>query len=403
MGIAAPPQVSDGFLVTVERFGEAREGVIVHIMEGEKIWRIGRTNEEGWIRTGPLEVGKWRLTASIGSETITIEAESLRGLETKVSLDKWENDVLNVCVNSRKGPVVNAWVQGSYENGSVFQSHTEQDGCTGLPPSDSTVEIKIEHESFPVQELKIDPRIEGFETEVFLSRVPLSPSLATTLHEIQRQGGLQVLVLFDYSSSMKPFVSGAKASVRDVMVVLETLVPGVEMGMRGFSRTMDSNFVPLVRLSDPSRFSQVLSYVSGLQASGGGDEPLDLALEWAGSPQRGWNEDAQKVVILFGDEPLKGGNWHDLRLSFEKGKGIRGGASISIHAMGKRKESARQFELLTSHYGGAYRDLPPDIASKYGTLALLRSIVGFSVGPEHQREIDALLVPENMDLFWEGH
>ena len=117
-----------------------------------------------------------------------------------------------------------------------------------------------------------------------------------------RTDGLDVVFVFDSTSSMADVIGEAKRNIVWMISLLQTLVPRFRLGIATY-RDYGDRYV--VRAEDLTRGRyRLMTYLDTVEAGGGGDiEEAVLAGLESCTKSMPWQDDAKKVIILIGDAP----------------------------------------------------------------------------------------------------
>ena len=110
----------------------------------------------------------------------------------------------------------------------------------------------------------------------------------------------------DTTGSMGPELADLQANLVGIIRVLSRLASSLRIGFVAFKDRGDAYLTrvyPLERMND-AHVDELLNFVRGLRAQGGGDdpEPVDEALKAALAMP--WRADAQGRIIVIGDAPV---------------------------------------------------------------------------------------------------
>jgi hypothetical protein len=120
--------------------------------------------------------------------------------------------------------------------------------------------------------------------------------------QVLREGGLDVVFVFDSTSSMAEFLRHVKIKIINLIATFKKLVPTARIGMVTY-RDVGSDFVTRVhRLTHGTRSLQ--NFLQEIEPSGGGDreEAVDEALRVA-IEELNWGGKSKKIILLIGDAP----------------------------------------------------------------------------------------------------
>jgi von Willebrand factor type A domain-containing protein len=135
-----------------------------------------------------------------------------------------------------------------------------------------------------------------------------------------RRNGLDIVLCFDSTGSMSGEIDQVKRQIERIGTTLVTLVPKARISIVTY-RDQGDDFVakgmPLT-----GNIQDVKSYLSRIEAGGGGDQPeaVDEGLRWS-SRQNQFRPAARKVILVFGDAPPHEEN---LKKCLELAAGFRG-------------------------------------------------------------------------------
>jgi hypothetical protein len=118
---------------------------------------------------------------------------------------------------------------------------------------------------------------------------------------------LDLVFVMDTTGSMGPELADLRANLVGIIRVLSRLASSLRIGFVAFKDRGDAYVTrayPLQRMND-AHVDELLNFVSGLRAQGGGDDPeaVDEALEAALAMP--WRADAQGRIIVIGDAPVR--------------------------------------------------------------------------------------------------
>ncbi|MEL0083142.1 MAG: vWA domain-containing protein, partial [Gammaproteobacteria bacterium] len=122
--------------------------------------------------------------------------------------------------------------------------------------------------------------------------------------QVLREGGLDVVFVFDSTHSMASFILEVKAKIEHLARAFKTIVPTSRIGLVAYQDDdAESRFVTRIQ---PLTYGTVSlqGFLTDIEAWGGTDieEAVDVALETA-VEQMHWAEKSKKFILLIGDAP----------------------------------------------------------------------------------------------------
>jgi Mg-chelatase subunit ChlD len=117
-----------------------------------------------------------------------------------------------------------------------------------------------------------------------------------------RRNGLDIVLVFDSTSSMSGEINQVKAQIYRIGTALVRLVPGTRISLCTYRDTGDAYLVLGTPLTDD--LSTIETFLRRISAGGGGDteEAVQEGLQWAVG-NNDFRPGARKVILLFGDAP----------------------------------------------------------------------------------------------------
>ncbi len=187
-----------------------------------------------------------------------------------------------------------------------------------------------------------------------------------------RSEGLDVVFLFDSTSSMSDILATAKENISWMITVLHALVPGFRLGIATY-RDYGDEFVVQGQDLSVGRY-RLMTYLDTIRAVGGGDpeEAVLAGLRYCEDME--WKPGAQRVVVLIGDAPPHRREARDAtavaRQIHRAGGTVH--AVVTFDPKGKRTdpldaEAVRTFKDIARSGGGTFaslartRDLVPEL------------------------------------------
>jgi hypothetical protein len=173
---------------------------------------------------------------------------------------------------------------------------------------------------------------------------------------------LDLVFDMDTTGSMRSELADLQANLVGIIRVLSRLASSLRVGFVAFKDRGDAYLTreyPLQRMND-AHIDELLSFVKGLRAGGGGDdpEPVDEALEAALAMP--WRADAQGRIIVIGDAPVHP-HRHRQTLAFAEqfrrsSAGAQAPRSVSAIYTGDSLALRSFFEQLATAGGGDLSD-----------------------------------------------
>jgi len=114
--------------------------------------------------------------------------------------------------------------------------------------------------------------------------------------------GLDIVIVFDSSGSMQGEIDQVKSRIQRIGNALRGMIKKTRIGICTYRDVGDEYVVKGLPLTD--QIGEVVTYLSRINAKGGGDKPeaVDRGLGWAIQNNR-FRRSARKVILLFGDAP----------------------------------------------------------------------------------------------------
>ncbi len=120
--------------------------------------------------------------------------------------------------------------------------------------------------------------------------------------QMLREGGLDIVFVFDSTSSMAEFLRQVKFKITNLVAAFKKLVPTARIGLVTY-RDVDADFVTKVH---PLTYGtkSLKAFLQEIDPEGGGDreEAVDEALRVA-IDELNWKEKSKKIILLIGDAP----------------------------------------------------------------------------------------------------
>ena len=117
-----------------------------------------------------------------------------------------------------------------------------------------------------------------------------------------RRNGLDIVITFDSTGSMGGEISEVKEQIKRIGGTLLKLVPKARISICTYRDSGDAFVAEGLPLT--SDIAEIDSYLAGISADGGGDEPeaVQEGLRWAVDKNQ-FRSGARKMLLLFGDAP----------------------------------------------------------------------------------------------------
>jgi len=120
--------------------------------------------------------------------------------------------------------------------------------------------------------------------------------------KILREGGLDIVFVFDSTSSMASFLTQVKFKIANLIATFKKLVPTSRIGLVTYRDVGDDFVTKKHPLTHGNQSLQ--AFLSGIDPVGGGDweeavgEALRVAIE-----ELNWKKKSKKIILLIGDAP----------------------------------------------------------------------------------------------------
>ncbi len=147
--------------------------------------------------------------------------------------------------------------------------------------------------------------------------------------QIMRRQGLDIVFVFDSTSSMGDFINHVKAEISNLVYTLKKLVPAARIGMVTYRDFGESFVTQALRLTYGTR--ALHGFLEDLDPKGGGDyeESVDEGLRVA-IDELNWKKDSVKVILLIGDAPPHKGDIKKCSRLIRKFRKIMGGTLSTL-------------------------------------------------------------------------
>ncbi|GEM_PF-640924 len=166
--------------------------------------------------------------------------------------------------------------------------------------------------------------------------------------EVLREGGLDVVFVFDSTHSMASFIIEVKQKIENLSSAFKTIVPTSRIGLVAYQDDdAESRFITRMQ---PLTYGTVSlqGFLSEMEAWGGTDleEAVDLGLKVA-VEEMAWNEKSKKFILLIGDAPPHAEDMPDTLALVEKFRTRMGGkvAVIDTRPVGVAKRALAELHL----------------------------------------------------------
>jgi Mg-chelatase subunit ChlD len=117
-----------------------------------------------------------------------------------------------------------------------------------------------------------------------------------------RKIGLDVVFIFDATSSMAQFLRQVKIKIANLVMSFKTLVPATRIGLVAYRDRGDDFVTKSYPLTHKTQ--QLQQFLNGLDPVGGGDreEAMDEGLRVAVN-EFNWDKNSKKIILIIGDAP----------------------------------------------------------------------------------------------------
>jgi DNA-directed RNA polymerase subunit RPC12/RpoP len=119
-----------------------------------------------------------------------------------------------------------------------------------------------------------------------------------------RRDGLDIVIVFDSTSSMGGEIDEVKSQIERIGGVLVKLIPKTRISICTYRDDSERDDYAVKGLPLTSDVDEIRKYLSGISANGGGDIPeaVEAGLQWA-VENNDFRQGSRKVILLFGDAP----------------------------------------------------------------------------------------------------
>ncbi len=173
--------------------------------------------------------------------------------------------------------------------------------------------------------------------------------------QVLREGGLDVVFVFDATASMSSFLKAVKRKIESLALAFKKLVPTCRIGLVAYrDNDEEAEFVTRVH---PLTYGtgSLHDFLLGIDAKGGGDheEAVDVALKVAVTGMA-WHEKAKKFILLVGDAPP---HEEDMPQSVQWVRRFREEMGGKVAALDTRVPAFEKMEYEKTLFPGHLRDL----------------------------------------------
>jgi hypothetical protein len=212
---------------------------------------------------------------------------------------------------------------------------------------------------------------------------------------LQRKG-LDVAILFDSTGSMSDFLTEVKATIREMILVLQEIVPDCSLRLvtyKGDVRSSEYVVRATPMVSDPY---ELLNFMQSTVISGGSAEGYAAITEALKEAEHSlWRKHTEKVIVIIGDAPPF--PWNE-RICLQIAQGFRGKvATIYKQSMGTTLALEPQTIGIFQKIAAAGRG--PFLLYDQGEGPVVRRIVSAILGVEWQSQIEDAFTRRQSDKW----
>ena len=166
--------------------------------------------------------------------------------------------------------------------------------------------------------------------------------------EVLREGGLDVVFVFDSTHSMASFILEVKQKIEYLSLAFKTIVPTCRIGLVAYQDDdAESRFITRMQ---PLTYGTVSlqTFLADIEAWGGMDieEAVDVALKTA-VEEMAWNDKSKKFILLIGDAPPHAEDLSDT-LALVEGFRTQMGGKVAVIDTRRADTELRAFSELHS-------------------------------------------------------
>lgn len=194
---------------------------------------------------------------------------------------------------------------------------------------------------------------------IYTSEEKLAGSFSRHI-QILREGGLDVVFIFDSTSSMAEFLRRVKIKIANLIATFKKLVPTARIGLVTYRDVGDDFVTRKHQLTHGTKSLQI--FLRDIDPVGGGDkeEAVDEALRVA-IDDLNWKKYSKKIILLIGDAPPHQQDMPNATKLIEKFRKKMGGMvatldtsrpSLKPMAGGEQKKVMEEFKSFAEIGGG---------------------------------------------------
>jgi hypothetical protein len=208
-----------------------------------------------------------------------------------------------------------------------------------------------------------------------------------------RGSGVDLVIVIDTTSSMRPFLEGAREAADTLVSRLATIVEDLRVAVVAYRDAGDEYETKMLPLGG-DRYA-ILNFLWSLRAEGGGDAPEAVAegLESA-IRKAGWRPRSHRVVVVVGDAPPHMQDWSKMKsliAGYSRGDGVPGAVVSAIYTGPPREKAATAEEDGAAALAEIARMGHGDYVDLAGANDMGERLLLLVLGPKHAAELQILL------------
>ena len=158
-------------------------------------------------------------------------------------------------------------------------------------------------------------------------------NISEKIKVIEKKTSLDLLFIMDLTGSMGPYINEIQTNLIYIMnkIIEQSVGISINLGFIGY-RDIDEEYIDLDFTKD---YSYIENQISDIIASGGGDDPEDVAWAFERALEKSWKSDA-RFIVFVADAPGHGRKYSELDWMYFDGIPGRKEIEVSLDELAKK-------------------------------------------------------------------